>query len=140
MREQLDERSLRSSTPRSGSSGNSTRLAEDRRDIEGLLQTLTEDCVYEIVGSGDVWRGHEGAAAFYTELLGAFPDVDFALRNICIGPQGVFEEAYATGTHEGVWRGRAPDGKKVEFDVVIFFPWDSERKKFAGERIHVRGL
>ena len=36
---------------------------------------------------------HAGARAFYTELFGAFPDNRFALTDIVIGPQGVFEAA-----------------------------------------------
>ena len=52
-------------------------IAEDERDIQGLLSTLIEDCVYELPQSGHVWEGHEGAARFYGELLTAFPDIDF---------------------------------------------------------------
>ena len=77
-------------------------ISEDRRDIAGLLSTLTEDCVYEVVQEGASWHGHEGATRFYTELLSAFPDVHFDLRNIVIGPQGVWEEAHVTGTHRGL--------------------------------------
>lgn len=73
-------------------------IAEDARDLPGLLSTLTEDCVYELVQSGHRWEGHEGAARFYTELLTAFPDVNFALTDITIGPQGVFEEANVTAS------------------------------------------
>ena len=29
---------------------------------------------------------------------------------------------------------------KIAFDVTIFFPWDMEKQKFAGERVHVFGL
>ncbi len=44
-------------------------IAEDNRDLPGLISTLTEDCVYEVRGSeGARWEGHEGAARFYTEL------------------------------------------------------------------------
>jgi predicted ester cyclase len=112
-------------------------IAEDNRDIPGLLSTLTEDCVYEIVQTGDRWLGHEGAAQFYTELLTAFPDIHFDLQNIVIGPQGVFEEAWVTATHEGEWRGIAPTGQHIEFMVGILFPWDEERQKFKGERVYV---
>ncbi len=113
-------------------------LAEDRRDIAGLLATLTEDCVYEIVGSGHGWEGHEGAARFYAGLLGAFPDIDFELTDIVIGPQGVCEEARVTGTHEADWLDYKATGERVEFDVVIFFPWDPARKLFRGEKVHTR--
>ena len=39
--------------------------AEDNRDLPGLISTLTEDCVYELVQTGHRWEGHEGAARFY---------------------------------------------------------------------------
>lgn len=111
-------------------------LAEDARDIPGLMATLTEDCVYEIVQTGHRWEGHEGATRFYTGLLGAFPDIDFNLTGIVIGPQGVCEEAVATGTHQAPWLGWEPSGERVTWRVVIFFPWDPERKLFTGERVY----
>ena len=67
--------------------------AEDNRSIEGLLATLSEDCVYTVYPDDVSWHGHEGAARFYTELLTAFPDIVFELQNIVIGPQGVVEDA-----------------------------------------------
>jgi steroid delta-isomerase-like uncharacterized protein len=115
-------------------------IAEDSRDIPGLMGTLTEDCVYELAQSGHQWHGKEGASRFYTELLTAFPDIHFDLQNIVIGPQGVWEEAHVTGTHEGDWLDYPATGKAVEFDVMIFFPWDLEAQKFKGERVYVFGL
>ncbi|MDQ4078975.1 MAG: nuclear transport factor 2 family protein [Chloroflexota bacterium] len=115
-------------------------IAEDKRDIPGLMATLTEDCVYEIVNTGDVWQGKQGATRFYTELLTAFPDIHFDLQHIVIGPQGVWEEAHVSGTHENDWLHLPATGAPVEFDVSIFFPWDPEAKKFSGERVHVLGL
>jgi predicted ester cyclase len=115
-------------------------LAEDARDIRGLLDTLTEDCVYELVSTGDRWEGHEGAARFYAGLLSAFPDIDFRVENIVIGPQGVCEEARVIGTHEGDWLGHAATGQRLEWRVVIFFPWDRDRRLFRGERVYLEGL
>jgi predicted ester cyclase len=111
--------------------------AEDQRDLPGLLSTLTEDCVYEIVGTEHVWHGHEGASRFYTGLLGAFPDIDFRLTDIVIGPQGVCEGADVTGTHEQDWLDYPATGERVAFKVVIFFPWDPDAKLFTGEKVHV---
>ena len=111
-------------------------IAEDRRDLPGLIATLTSDCVYEVVGQDDArWEGHAGATQFYLTLLGAFPDIHFELQQIVIGPQGVCEEAKVTGTHKGKWLSYAPTGDKVEFRVVIFFPWDPQAKLFKGERV-----
>jgi steroid delta-isomerase-like uncharacterized protein len=110
-------------------------IAEDRRDIDGLIATLAEDCVYEIVVTGQRWEGHAGARAFYGELFGAFPDNAFALSEIVVGPQGVFEVATLTGTNQGPWAGAPASGLAVSLEVLIFFPWDPGTERFLGERI-----
>ena len=110
-------------------------IAEDRRDIDGLIATLSPACVYEIVPTGQRWEGHGGARAFYTELFGAFPDNAFALSEIVIGPQGAFEVATLTGTNLGPWAGVAPSGLAVSLEVLILFPWDPVTQRFTGERI-----
>jgi predicted ester cyclase len=112
-------------------------IAEDNRDLPGLISTLTDDCLYELVQTGHRWEHHEGATRFYTQLLTAFPDIHFDLTDIVIGPQGVCEEARVTGTFESEWLGLEPTGAHHTWRVVIFFPWDSERRLFKGERIHV---
>jgi predicted ester cyclase len=112
-------------------------IAEDRRDLDGLIATLAPDCVYEIPATGQRWEGHDGARRFYTEFLGAFPDVHFDLTDIVIGPQGVIEVATMTGTHRGEWAGIRPSGERVEMTIVIHFPWDPEARLFAGEKIHL---
>ena len=115
-------------------------IAEDERDLTGLISTLTDDCVYELVQTGHRWDGHEGAARFYMELLGAFPDIHFDLTHIVIGPQGVCEEADVTGTHEAAWLGFPPSGERLSWKVVIFFPWDPAQQLFRGERVYTAGL
>jgi predicted ester cyclase len=111
-------------------------VAEDARDIPGLMATLTEDCMYIVGNNGHTWHGKEGATAFYQHLLGAFPDIHFDLQNIVIGPQGVFEEAHVTGTYENQWLDMPPpNGQPIEFTVTILFPWDPEQRLFSGERV-----
>ena len=110
--------------------------AEDGRDLQGLIDTLSEDCVYELVPSGHRWEGHEGARRFYTEFLSAFPDVHFDLADIVIGPQGVIEVAEMTGTHQGAWASMEPTGRPVRLRVIIHFPWDPAAQKFAGEKVY----
>lgn len=110
--------------------------AEDARDLQGLIDTLTDDCVYEIVPTGERWAGHAGARAFYTSFLGAFPDVRFDLQDIVVGPQGVIEITRMTGTHHGTWAGRPSTGRQINTLIVIHFPWDPSVGKFAGERIY----
>ncbi len=100
--------------------------AEDARDLDGLIATLSADCVYEIPATGQRWEGHEGA----------FPDVTFDLDDIVIGPQGVIEIATLTGTHQGTWAGIEPTGRRLQFQVIIYFPWNPEARRFAGEKIY----
>jgi predicted ester cyclase len=111
-------------------------VAEDNRDLPGLIATLTPDCVYEVVPTGQRWEGHAGARAFYESFLAAFPDVKFHLLEIVIGPQGVMEVAEMTGTHQGAWSGMAPTGRPVRLEVIIYFPWDRTAEKFAGEKVY----
>jgi len=115
-------------------------IAEDERDLPGLLSTLTQECVYELVQTGHRWEGHEGAARFYAGLLGGFPDIHFQLTNIVIGPQGVCEEADVTGTFENEWLGVPPTAERLAWEVTIFFPWDREQRLFSGERVYTAGL
>jgi hypothetical protein len=48
----------------------------------------------------------------------------------------VCEEAKVRATHLARWFDRPATGQPVEFTVVIFFPWDRERRKFKGERVY----
>jgi predicted ester cyclase len=112
-------------------------IAEDRRDIDGLIATLAPGCVYEIVGSGLRWEGHEGARTFYTELFAAFPDNRFALADIVIGPQGVFESVVLEATHEAEFAGLAATGRHVRLELAIMFPWDPASQRFTGEQIFI---
>ena len=110
-------------------------IAEDRRDIDGLIATLTPTCTYEIVVTGQRWDGHDGARRFYEELFAAFPDNAFSLSEIVIGPQGVFEAATLTGTNRGSWAGQPASGMPIALEVLILFPWDPATERFTGERI-----
>ena len=111
-------------------------IAEDRRDIDGLVATLAPDCVYEIVPTGQRWEGHAGARRFYEELFAAFPDNAFELTDIVIGPQGVFEVATLRGTNLGPWAGTPPTELPVRLRIIINFPWDQRTSLFGGERIY----
>ena len=111
-------------------------IAEDQRDLDGLIATLSEECVYKVLPTGQEWRGHDGARRFYQEFLTAFPDVHFDLQDIVIGPQGVIEVAEMTGTHHGPWAGIEATGRQIRLTIIIHFPWDPAAQKFAGENVY----
>ncbi len=110
-------------------------IAEDSRDIPGLMATLAPDCVYHLLTTGERWEGHAGATAFYTSLLAAFPDIHFDLTDIVIGPQGVYECANANATHLGTWAGVPATGQHGTFQVQILFPWNDAAQLFSGEKM-----
>ena len=112
-------------------------IAEDRRDIAGLMSTLTDDCVYELPQGEHLWQEKAGAEQFYLQLLTAFPDIHFDLENIIIGPQGVYELANVTATFKEKWLYQMPTNEAIQFKVNIIFPWDRELKKFKGEIVYI---
>src|SRR4029079_16628706 len=113
-------------------------IAEDARDIDGLVATLSPDCRYELVPTGQAWDGHGGARAVYHELFAAFPDSRVALTDIVIGSQGVFEAAQLTGTNAGPWAGVPASGLPVSLQVLILFPRDPATQRFRDEAHRVR--
>ena len=57
-----------------------------------------------------------------------------------IGPQGVCEEANVAATQQGPWLGTPPAEGRLEWKVVIWFPWDPEQRLFRGEKVYVSGI
>ena len=110
-------------------------IAEDRRDIDGLIATLSPESVYELIPTGQRWDGHDGARQFYSELFAAFPDNRFELTDTVVGPQGVFEAARLTGTNLGPWAGVPASGLPIALEVLILFPWDPATRLFLGEKV-----
>ena len=110
-------------------------IAEDRRDIDGLIATLAPDCVYEVVPTGQRWDGHDGARAFYTELFGAFPDNAFALIRDRRRAAGRLRGRDVDRHQPGPWAGAPPSGLPIRLEVLILFPWDPATERFLGERI-----
>ena len=45
-----------------------------------------------------------------------------------------------TATHRAPWLGVEPTGEHLEWDVIIWFPWDEERRLFRGEKVYVSGI
>jgi steroid delta-isomerase-like uncharacterized protein len=109
-------------------------LAENRRSVEGLLATLCADPLYVIMATGQEHRGPEAVAGFYTGLFESMPDVNFDLRDVFIGENGVVEESVLVGTHTGNLFGLPPTGRPVHLPLTIVFPMkDGE---ILGERMY----
>ena len=110
-------------------------LAENRRDLDRLIATLSDDAVYEIVPLQRFWRGKDEIRQFYTGLWTALPDVKLDLRSRVADERYVVEESHVRGTHTGPLFGIPPSGRYIEFDLVIYFPFRDGA--ILGERIYL---
>lgn len=109
-------------------------LAENRRDIPGLLATLVEEPQYTLMATGQVYQGKTGVASFYQGLFDGLPDATFDLVSVTIGEQMVVEESRFRGTHNGELFEIPATGKFVTFPLIIMFPVVGDR--FYGERMY----
>ncbi|MEO6458294.1 MAG: ester cyclase [Chloroflexia bacterium] len=110
-------------------------LAENRRDLDRLIDTLADDAVYEIVPLKKEWRGKDEIREFYHMLWTAMPEVKLDLRTRVADEHYVVEESHVHGTHTGALFGIPPSGRYIEFDLVIYFPFRDG--KIMGERMYL---
>ncbi len=94
--------------------------AETVFDMEGTLATLTEDCLFEDVPTGEVHRGREGVRAYYHEWWTAFGIVPQDIRSYIASENFLIVETRFVGTHRSDYRGAAATGKPLNLPVAIF--------------------
>ena len=109
-------------------------LAENRRELEKLIDTLAKDCIYEVVPTGQVFRGKKEVSEFYKSFWDAIPDAKLDLQHNYISEDGVVEESILVGNPVGRIFGFEPAGKPLSVPMAIFFP--IKDGKILGERIY----
>ena len=109
-------------------------LAENRRNIDGLLDTLNDEPVYKIMATGEAYRGRDAVATFYRGLFEGVPDATFELINAFVGEEGVVEESVLKGTHQGKLFGLEPTGRAFALPLTIIFPMNGGQ--ILGERLY----
>jgi steroid delta-isomerase-like uncharacterized protein len=109
-------------------------LAENRRSIEGLLETLCAEPVYKIMATNQTYKGQERVAEFYQGLFDGVPDAVFELINVFVGEEGVVEESILRGTHAGTLFDLPPTGRPVALPLTIVFPMLNG--EILGERLY----
>lgn len=105
-------------------------------DIDGVLETLTDDCVYQLPQTGQRWKGHAGARQFYEEFLAAFPDNQWDIHDVVAGPQGVMSNVTMLAHQREPFAGVDQVGQEVRWRLNNMFPWDPDQQKFAGETLY----
>jgi steroid delta-isomerase-like uncharacterized protein len=109
-------------------------VAENRRELERLIATLHDECVYEVVPTAQVFKGKDEVRNFYRGLWEGVPDVKLDLLNRIDADDCIVEQSEVYGTMTGTLFGFPPSGKPLRFKVVIFFP--VRDGKFVGERVY----
>ena len=94
--------------------------AETVFDMEGTLATLTEDCVFEDVPTGEAYRGRDSVRAYYNEWWTAFAIVPQDIRSYIVSETFLIVETRFVGAHRGKYRGTAPTGRPLNLPVAIF--------------------
>ena len=93
--------------------------AETAFDMEGTLATLTKDCLFEDMPSGETYRGLEAVRAYYQEWWTAFGNVPSGSRlHVPYGDCLIVETRFV-GTHKGGYRGIAATGRPIDLPLVI---------------------
>ena len=109
-------------------------LAENRRSIEGLLETLCVDPIYKVMATNATYKGKVEVAQFYTGLFEGVPDAVFDLVNVFVGEEGVVEESILKGSHLGILFGIPATGREVALPMTIVFPMLNG--EILGERLY----
>jgi hypothetical protein len=109
---------------------------EFKTQMQVMLSVFTDDCVMELVTTGERWQGHQQAAAFYRVFLSSLQQMQWVPQALVIGPQGVLDVVNMTGKLVKEFAGLKEVGAAVHLQWVIYFPWVPTAGKFKGEVIY----
>ena len=89
---------------------------------------------YELVATGEVFDGVGPLGGLMQENVTAFPDFHYDFTQLHHSDDVIVVEGSFRGTHEGRWRGLPATGRRVDFPMLIVFPFEGDR--MIGERIY----
>ena len=98
--------------------------AENAHDVQGTLDTYTDDIVWDDVTHPDSpFRGKEAVGRVYSGIIEAIPDVVLTSVRRFSGEGGryVVDESIITGHVHGEWAGMAGGGAPVEVRILHVF-------------------
>lgn len=109
---------------------------EFRTQMTEMLSVFADDCVMELVPTGESWKGRDRTEAFYRAFLSSFSGMEWVPQALVIGPQGVLDVVDMTGTLLRPFAGLSGVNRRLHLQWVIHFPWVAELGKFRGETVY----
>jgi steroid delta-isomerase-like uncharacterized protein len=100
--------------------------SENRHEFDVTMETFHHPR-YELIGTGDVFDGHDEVDAYFEETRTAFPDQRNELIAMHHADDAVLVEAMLYGTHDGPLRGFPPTGRKFEMQFLAVFVFEEDR-------------
>jgi steroid delta-isomerase-like uncharacterized protein len=94
--------------------------AETVFDMEGTLATLTDDCLFEDMATGEENRGRDGVRSYYHEWWTAFGIIPQDIRSYTVSEDFLIVETRFVGRHQGSYRGVPATGNPIDLPVAIF--------------------
>jgi 2-dehydro-3-deoxy-D-gluconate 5-dehydrogenase len=110
--------------------------AEDRHDVEAVLATFTEDCVYRIPAYDVDLRGKDAIGQFYSAMFASFPDFLNESETYHVSENAIFVEIVTERTHGGPWRDFEATGTTFRTTSLAQFPIAADGL-LGGEIVHV---
>jgi steroid delta-isomerase-like uncharacterized protein len=109
-------------------------MAENRRNLDALLDNLCADPIYKIMAISATYKGRDQVEQFYADLFAGIPEANFELVNAFVGEEGVVAESILRGAQRGSWLGIPPTQREVVLPMAIVVPM--MHGQILGERLY----
>jgi steroid delta-isomerase-like uncharacterized protein len=109
--------------------------AENAREMQATLATLSSDCVFEDLALGRTYHGRSGAADYYRLWWEGFAPTVVPERLHWTEEGNVIAETRWHGVHSGHFIGMEATGRAIDVPVAIFVTF-SDDDLMAGERLY----
>jgi steroid delta-isomerase-like uncharacterized protein len=108
--------------------------AETLFQMQATLDTLTLDCVFEDMPTGDTYVGHAGVREYYQTWWSAFGNTPSGSKRYVPAGDCMIVETHFVGTHRGSYAGIAATGRPIDLPVAIFVSFKDGL--MSGERFY----
>lgn len=95
-------------------------------DLDALVETFTNESVWQDVASAETQDGHAEIRQHYDDLFTGFPDFSFEVTRKHSGDESIVLEVVITGTHSATWKGIPATGKAVRFPLCAIFTFGAD--------------